>query len=399
MLYDVAIIGGGIVGLSTAHQLLQERPGLSVCLLEKEPAVASHQSRHNSGVLHSGIYYKPGSLRALNCRKGHQLMVSFCEKHGLPYELCGKLIVATKESELQTLTNIYDRGVQNGLSNLKIISSEEAKEIEPKVRCLRAILVPQAGITSFGTVTECLASLFKEAGGEIMLDSTVQHIQEENDQIVIETSNASYRCRHLITCAGLYADKITKMTIPDCPYRILPFRGEYYELVPSQADVVKHLIYPVPNTDFPFLGVHFTKLIGGGIEAGPNAVLAFQKEGYHHNQVDASELTEILGFKGFQKLAIKYWRTGLAEMYRSYSKSAFIRAMQELIPSITSEDAKRGRSGVRAMACDPNGNLIDDFLFLETKRVINVMSAPSPAATASLAIGQDILERISKKLI
>ncbi len=398
MIYDVCIIGGGIVGLSTAHQLVEQRPALSVCLIEKEGAVASHQSRHNSGVMHSGIYYKPGSLRARNCKIGHEKLVAFCKKNAIPFELCGKLIVACTDAELETLSAIHQKGIQNGLEGLEILSAKEVRDIEPHVHCLKAIKVPQAGITSFAQVTETYADIFRQAGGAIMLDSPVQAINEEREHVHITTDKGDYRSKYLITCAGLYADHITRMTIPDCPYRIIPFRGEYYELIPEKEHLVNHLIYPVPNTDFPFLGVHFTRSIEGGIEAGPNAVLAFQREGYRHNQLNISELSQILGFTGFQKLARKYWRTGLHEMYRSYSKSSFVKAMQKIIPVITNKDAVRGRSGVRAMACAPDGQLVDDFLFLETSRVINVMSAPSPAATASLAIGEEILTRLNHKI-
>lgn len=393
MIYDVTIIGGGIVGLSTAFQLLEMKPQLKVCVLEKEKEVAQHQSKRNSGVMHSGIYYKPGTLRALNCRDGHTQLIEFCTIHNIPFELCGKIIVANNQKEIETLKNIYQRGIQNGLTGLKIISSEEAREIEPHVNCIQAIIVPQAGIVEYERVAKKYADLFVEKGGLLLVNHQVLQIVQNHDSINIITDQKEINTRYLISCAGLYADKITQQTMPEIPYKILPFRGEYYELKKEKEYLIKHLIYPVPDVSFPFLGVHFTRSINGGIEAGPNAVLAFKREGYHHNQVNAKELVEILGFKGFQRLAAKFWRTGLDEMRRSYSKKLFVKAMQKLIPEITIDDVEPGRSGVRAMACDQQGNLIDDFVILTSDRVVNVISAPSPAATASLAIGKEIVKK------
>ncbi len=397
MKYDTIIIGGGIVGLSTAFQILESDPELNVAVLEKEDDLAAHQSSHNSGVMHSGIYYTPGSLRARNCLHGHQLLQDFCGKYDVPFEICGKLIVASDSTELEKLHLIYERGKKNGLQGLKLIEPDEAREIEPHVACVKSIYVPSAGITSYRQVAHKMAEIFRNLGGIIHCQSKVNAITENPDGVHVDCGSRSFTTTHLITCAGLFADKITRMTIPDCPYQVIPFRGEYFELKKEKEYLVNHLIYPLPNDNFPFLGVHFTRMVEGGIEAGPNAVFAFQREGYHHSQFNLLELGECLTYRGFQRLASKYWRVGLQEMRRSYSKSYFVKAMQKLIPSISSEDVVRGRSGVRAMVCDTSGELIDDFLILETKRVINVLNAPSPAATASLAIGKEIIHKWKQK--
>lgn len=393
MIYDIAIIGGGIVGLSTAFQLLELKPELKICLLEKEAEVAQHQTKWNSGVMHSGIYYKPGSLRARNCREGHAQLVEFCQKHEIPYELCGKIIVATNDKEIETLHGIYDKGIQNGLEGLAIISAEEAREIEPHVYCVKAIKVPSAGIVEYERVAKKYAELFEANGGTILRGHQVLDIIENTKSITLTTNQNNIASKYVISCAGLYADKIAGKTMPDISYKIIPFRGEYYDLKPEKEYLVNNLIYPVPDINFPFLGVHYTRMITGGIEAGPNAVLAYKREGYHNNQFNGKELVEILSFSGFHKLAKKYWRTGWDEIRRSYSKRLFVEAMQKLIPEVTMDDVVNGRSGVRAMACDKEGNLIDDFVILNTDRVINVISAPSPAATASLAIGKEIVSR------
>ncbi|MCB0687281.1 MAG: L-2-hydroxyglutarate oxidase [Saprospiraceae bacterium] len=393
MIYDIAIIGGGIVGLSTAFQLLEQRPDLKICVLEKEKEVAQHQTKWNSGVMHSGIYYKPGSLRARNCKDGHEQLVAFCQQHEIPFELCGKLIVATNDKELETLQEIYKKGIQNGLQGLKIITPEEAREIEPHVFCIKAIKVPSAGIVEYERVAKKYAEIFTLNGGTILRGHEVLDIIENPKSITLTTNQNDVNARYVISCAGLYADKITQKSMPEIPYKIIPFRGEYYELKKEKEYLANHLIYPVPDVTFPFLGVHYTRMITGGMEAGPNAVLAFKREGYRNNQVDGKELLEILSFSGFQKLAKKYWRTGWDEIRRSYSKKLFVKAMQKLIPEVREEDVVGGRSGVRAMACDAQGNLIDDFLILNTRRIVNVISAPSPAATASLAIGKEIVAR------
>ena len=397
-MFDVAIIGGGIVGLSTAHQLKEANPDLEVCVIEKESDVAQHQTKNNSGVIHSGIYYRPGSLRARNCREGHRMLTEFCDRHQVPYELCGKLIVATRKEEVPTLQGIYEKGIKNGLTDLKIIDSQEAATIEPHVQCVRAIKVPQAGIVSYEQVAKTYLKIFQEQGGQLKTGSPVKQIVAGSNAVEISTEGKSIRSRFYINCAGLYADHVTQLSAVNPGYQILPFRGEYYELKPESEHLVNHLIYPVPDINFPFLGVHFTRMIQGGIEAGPNAVLAFKREGYHRTDFDGRELWEILQYKGFRILASKYWRTGLGEMHRSFSKSAFVKALQKLIPAITVDDVVEGRSGVRAMACAPDGSLVDDFVILDAPRGLHVISAPSPAATASLAIGKEIVTRLKKKM-
>lgn len=381
------------MGLAAAYQLLKRRPGLQLAVLEKENRVARHQSSRNSGVLHSGIYYRPGSLRARNCLHGYALMIDFCREHSLPFEVCGKIIVAAEEKERQYLDQIYQRGLANGLLGLRKIGPEEAREIEPHVRAAEAVLVPRAGITDYGLVAEKYAELILKAGGEIFTGCEARQVIREPGNVVVETTGKVFCTRLLVSCAGLYSDKMALLTGENPEVQILPFRGEYYELRPERQHLVRNLIYPVPNPNFPFLGVHFTRMIGGGIEAGPNAVLAFRREGYSRWDVNLPELAETLGYRGFQRLARRYWRDGLAEMRRSWFKGYFVRALQHLVPDIRPEDLTPGRSGVRAMACTRDGALYDDFLILEKSRVINVCNAPSPAATASLAIGETVAER------
>lgn len=381
------------MGLAAAYQLLKRRPGLQLAVLEKENRVARHQSSRNSGVLHSGIYYRPGSLRARNCLHGYALMIDFCREHGLPFDVCGKIIVAAEEKEREYLDQIYQRGLANGLIGLRKIGLEEAREIEPHVRAVEAVWVPQAGITDYGLVAEKYAELILKAGGGIFTGCEARQVTREPGNVVVETTGKEFCTRLLVTCAGLYSDKMALLTGEDPEVQILPFRGEYYELKPERQHLVRNLIYPVPNPNFPFLGVHFTRMIGGGIEAGPNAVLAFRREGYSRWDVNLPELAETLGYRGFQRLARRYWRDGLAEMRRSWFKHYFVRALQHLVPDIRPEDLRPGRSGVRAMACTRDGALHDDFLILEKSRVINVCNAPSPAATASLAIGETVAER------
>ena len=396
--YDILIVGGGIVGLATAYQLLKRRPGLKIVVLEKEGRVAQHQSSRNSGVLHSGIYYRPGSLRALNCLRGYAMMLDFCREYGLPFDVCGKIIVAATENERGQLDQIYRRGLENGLQGLRKIGPDEAREIEPHVQAAEAVWVPQAGITDYGLVAEKYADLILAAGADIFTGHQARRVFEERGAVLIETPERVFLTRLLITCAGLYSDKMALHTGEDPDVQILPFRGEYYELRPERQYLIRNLIYPVPNPNFPFLGVHFTRMIHGGIEAGPNAVLAFRREGYSRWDVNIPELAETLGYRGFQRLARRYWRDGLAEMRRSWFKSHFVRALQRLVPEIRSADLTPGRSGVRAMACTPDGALHDDFLILEKPGVINVCNAPSPAATASLAIGETVAERALQQL-
>lgn len=394
---DILVIGGGIVGLATAWQLLQKNPSLKITVLEKEDEVAKHQTSNNSGVIHSGLYYKPGSLKATNCITGYNQLIEFCKTYGIPFELCGKIVVATEKSEVALLENLHKRGQQNGLQNLKWLKAEELKEYEPHVNGVAGLFVPQTGIVDYKVVAEKLAGLIREAGGEISLGEKVIEIKAEPSHIHVESNRKSHYTSLLINCAGLYSDKIARLT-SQVNVKIIPFRGEYYKLVKEKEYLVKNLIYPVPDPNFPFLGVHFTRMMRGGVEAGPNAVLAFRREGYSKSQIHLGELAESLAWPGFQKVAFKYWKTGMGEMYRSFSKAAFTKALQKLIPEIQEHDLTDGGAGVRAQACDRNGGLVDDFMILEERQVINVCNAPSPAATSSLSIGKTISELAFKKL-
>lgn len=396
MTYDVAIIGAGIVGTATAFKLLERQPELKICLIEKEEGIARHQSGRNSGVIHSGIYYKPGSLKALNCRKGYADLIQFCDTHGVRYELCGKIIAATDKKEEAQLHAIFERGTANGLKGLRIISREEAQEIEPHVHCTSAIWVPQTGIINYREVAEKQCELAQSQGAETFFGRKVTALRRAPGEIVIETTGGELHARTIINCAGLYSDKIAAMDGSSEGLQIIPFRGEYYELNPEREHLVRSLIYPVPNPAFPFLGVHFTRMIEGGVEAGPNAVLAFKREGYRLRDVHLRELLEILAFPGMHRIAAKYWRIELGELKRSFSKRAFVRALQHLMPEIRESDLHPGRAGVRAMACDRKGNLIDDFLIRRSQGMVHVLNAPSPAATASLAIGGKIVEEWEK---
>lgn len=398
-MHDVTVIGGGIVGLATALQLLRQRPGLRLLLLEKETGVARHQTGHNSGVIHSGLYYKPGSLKALNCIQGYRQLIEFADQEGIPYELCGKIVVATRPEQVPQLEMLFQRGQQNGLTGLRRITPAEMREIEPHVAGVDGLWVPQTGIIDYKIVCEKYADKVRELGGEIRLGEPVEGLARGNTLTVVQTNRGTYETRLLINCAGLYSDKLAQLTQRSpVQVRIVPFRGEYYELVPQKHHLVRNLIYPVPDPNFPFLGVHFTRMIGGGVEAGPNAVLAFRREGYRKLDFDAREFYETLSWPGFQKVAAKYWQTGLGEYYRSFSKAAFTKALQELIPEIQPDDLVPGGAGVRAQACDRTGGLLDDFAILEDERVINVLNAPSPAATSSLSIGQTVAEMAVKRL-
>lgn len=390
---DVVIIGGGIVGLATALQLKQQRPALKVILIEKEPAVARHQTGHNSGVIHSGLYYKPGSLKATNCIRGYQMLIDFCNAEGIPYDLCGKIVVATKQEEVPQLNILYDRGQLNGLTGLKKLSVAEMREIEPHVNGVQGMFVPQTGIIDYKQVSEKYAEKFQALGGEIRLAERVEQVTPGTSLSIVVTNKSRYETKLVVNCAGLYSDKIAQLTqLVDV--RIVPFRGEYFKLRSEKEYLVKNLIYPVPDPNFPFLGVHFTRMVHGGVEAGPNAVLAFQREGYAKSDINLKELFETLTWPGFQKVAAKYWETGLGEMYRSFSKSAFTKALQGLIPEIQESDLEPGGAGVRAQACDRTGGLLDDFAILETDKAINVVNAPSPAATSSLSIGKTVSEKV-----
>ncbi len=399
MIYDILIIGGGIVGLATALKIKESQPTLKVVLLEKEATLAAHQTGHNSGVIHSGIYYKPGSMKATNCIHGYQLLLAFCDQHEIPYDLCGKIIVATSAEEIPQLDKILERGHQNGLSGIKRLSVEAMKEQEPYVAGVDALLVPQTGIINYKQVSEKYAEIFCQQDGEIMLGEKVQDVQVKGAISTVITNHHTYDTRLVINCAGLYSDKIAQLTGQQVDLRIVPFRGEYYELVPDKQHLVNNLIYPVPDPNFPFLGVHFTRMIQGGIEAGPNAVLAFRREGYTRTALHMPEFVETLTWPGFQKVAAKYWQAGLGEIYRSFSKAAFTKALQKLIPAIREEDLVPAEAGVRAQACSREGGLLDDFLILEDAQAINVCNAPSPAATSSLSIGQTVSELALKRFV
>jgi L-2-hydroxyglutarate oxidase len=393
---DVMIVGGGIVGLATAYHLTRDFPGRSVTIVEKESQLAQHQTGHNSGVLHSGIYYNPGSLRAINCRAGKVVMEQFCAAENIPYEICGKVIVAVSESELPALARIYERGQANGVK-CEMIDRRRLHELEPHAAGIQAIHVPEAGIVDFPAVCQRLAQRIREAGGSIVCEARVKRIQQNHDAIVVETLAGEFEAKYMVTCAGLQSDRIARLSGQQIDSKIVPFRGEYFELKPEAQHLCRNLIYPVPDPNFPFLGVHFTRLIHGGIECGPNAVLAFAREGYRKIDFSLSDTIDTLTFPGFLRLARKYWRTGLGEMWRSISKRAFVRALQRLAPEIREEDLVPAGSGVRAQAVARDGTMVDDFLFFENERVINVCNAPSPAATASLNIGRLIVEKLATR--
>lgn len=391
---DVAIIGGGIIGLATAYRILERYPGTTLILLEKESQVAVHQTGHNSGVLHSGIYYRPGSLRAENCRTGKLAMEQFCQAQGIPFDLCGKVIVATDDSERERLHAIYERGQANGV-NCEVIDRTRLNDIEPHAAGVEAIHVPEAGIVDYRKVTERLAELVLEAGNEILFHAEVSEIRREPDSVRVSSKAGEVRCKCLITCGGLWADRLIQMSgeRPQAP--IVPFRGEFYKLKPEAEHLCRGLIYPVPDPRFPFLGVHFTKMIQGGVECGPNAVLAFARAGYRKSDVNVRDLLGALSYGGFQKLVLKHWQMGLGEMWRSWNKSAFVKALQRLVPNIRSEHLESAPAGVRAQALGKDGSLVDDFIIQKSPRIVHVGNAPSPAATAALNIGTLIVDRLS----
>ncbi|MBS4189783.1 L-2-hydroxyglutarate oxidase [Bacillus sp. FJAT-49705] len=396
-MYDFAVVGGGIVGLSTGMALYKRFPNAKVAIMEKESAVAEHQTGHNSGVIHSGIYYKPNSFKARFARQGSKSMTEFCQTHGIDHDICGKVIVATKQEELPLLENLYKRGLQNQLAIQKI-GVDELKEIEPHVNGLGAIRVPQAGIVNYRPVSEKFAEIVQKHGGEIHLNTKVEKMHEDSDQVVIETNRGTYRSRMVINCAGLHSDRIAAATGYKTDMKILPFRGEYFKLKPEKRYLVKHLIYPVPNPKFPFLGVHFTRMISGEVDAGPNAVLSFKREGYKKTDFNAKDLMESLCFPGLWKMAGKFAKEGLEEYARSFSKKQFTKSLQELIPEIQEDDLIPAPAGVRAQALRSDGNMVDDFHIIMGKRTIHVCNAPSPAATASIEIGKEIVNRIPEQI-
>ncbi len=397
MEYDVVIVGSGIVGLATAYKLKVARPGLRVLILEKEEAIAQHQTGHNSGVIHSGLYYKPGSLKARTCIAGYNKLIKFCRKEDIPFDLCGKIVVATKAGELQALNKLYETGTANGLKNLKRLGPEELKEYEPHVNGIQGIAVPQTGIVDFTRVASKLAEKFQLMGGIVQCNRKVLGFTDKASTLTVSTEGLSYDTKLVVNCAGLFSDKIAGIGKNGIDFRIIPFRGEYYKLSREKESLVRNLIYPVPDPSFPFLGVHFTRMISGGVEAGPNAVLAFKREGYSKNDFDWSDFSDSLTWPGFQAVMRKYWKTGIGEYYRSYSKNAFTKALQKLIPEIKKSDLVPGGSGVRAQACHRNGGLLDDFLIIEEKKSISVGNAPSPAATSSLSIGETVADLVLRR--
>ncbi|WP_413165969.1 L-2-hydroxyglutarate oxidase [Capilliphycus salinus ALCB114379] len=393
-MFDFAIIGGGIVGLSTGMALGQRYPNAKILLLEKENRFAPHQTGNNSGVIHSGIYYKPGSLKAQLCREGCRSMVEFCQKHGIDHDVCGKVIVATEPEELPLLENLYQRGLENGIE-CKKITAEQVKEVEPHVQCLAGIKVYSTGIVNYTQVAQKYAELIAQQGGKLQLSTKVENIKTTADGAIVETNQGEFRAKFLINCAGLYSDRITKLGGMKPEAKIVPFRGEYYELVPEKRYLVNTLIYPVPNPNFPFLGVHFTRMIDGSVHAGPNAVLSLKREGYNKTDFDFLDTIDTLTYPGFWKLAAKHAKDGIEEIIRSFSKAAFVRSLQRLIPEVQSEDLIPTHAGVRAQALQTDGKLVDDFLIVEGRNAMHVCNAPSPAATASLEIGKAIVEKVA----
>jgi len=390
--HDLIIIGAGIVGLAVALEVTRRFPRLRVLVLEKEPRVAMHQSSHNSGVIHSGVYYKPGSLKARLCVAGAAAMVEFCREHSIPHEVCGKVIVANSAEESSRLDDLRRRGEANGLSGLRLISPEELREIEPHAAGLRALFVPSTGITDYGLVSQKYAELISATGAQVLTSAPAQAIRRLPGEIVVETPRGAFSASSLINCAGLFSDRIARLAGDDPGIMIVPFRGEYYDLIPKRAALVRALIYPVPDPRFPFLGVHFTRRISGTVDAGPNAVLALAREGYRHTDVRARDIASALAFRGFWRMARQNWRSGVGEWRRSFLKAAFVRALQGLVPEIQADDLVPGGSGVRAQAIKPDGSLVDDFQFVPAGKVLHVLNVPSPAATASLAVGQAIVD-------
>lgn len=396
--YDVAVVGGGIVGLATARELVTRHPRVKVVVLDKELDLARHQTGHNSGVIHSGIYYKPGSFKARFARDGSRSMVAFCEEHGIAHEVCGKVIVATDPDELPRLDALYQRGLENGLAVRKI-GPEEVRELEPHVASIAGVHVPSTGIADYVGVTRTYARLVQEAGGEIRTGVTATGVRGTADGAVVETDAGDFEAALVVNCAGLHSDRIARKTGVDPRARIVPFRGEYFELVPERRGLVKNLIYPVPNPDFPFLGVHFTRMIDGTVHAGPNAVLALAREGYEKTDVNLKDLAETLTFPGFWRLASRNYKEGAKEVWRSLSKAAFVRSLQRLIPEVTSDDVIPTHAGIRAQALTTDGALVDDFLIVRGDRSVHVCNAPSPAATASLEIGTAVVDQLPTDLL
>lgn len=393
--FDIAIIGAGIVGLATALEFIRSHPTASLLVLEKEDRVAAHQSGHNSGVIHSGIYYKPGTNKARMCVQGAREMVQFCREHDLPHEVCGKVIVATGDEEVPGLQELYRRGVANGVPGVRLLNAQELREIEPHVAGVQGIHIPDAAITDYALVCKRMAEIVRDHAA-LRLNARVTGLKHRDGKTVIETSAGEFTAGYVVNCAGLQSDLISRMAGARTNLRIVPFRGEYYEIAADKQDFVRGLIYPVPNPKYPFLGVHFTRKIQGGVTAGPNAVLAFKREGYARTSFSLADSLDLASFAGFWKMAAKVWREAAGEYYRSWSKRAFIKDMQRLMPELSMQDIQPGGSGVRAQALESTGQLADDFRFVDTEGMLHVCNVPSPAATASLVIGREIVRRVEK---
>jgi len=398
MNYDLVVVGGGIVGLATAFQLLETRPKMRVLLIEKEPRLAVHQTGNNSGVLHAGLYYKPGTEKARLSVSGLQQMIAFCREHDVAHEQCGKIVVATDERELPRLENLWQRGIANGLRGLRKLTPEQIKEIEPHAAGLAAIHVPQEGIVDYPAVCEKLGELIRKKGGEIRLNTRLHKLVSNSGRWIAETSADEFHSRFVVTCGGLHSDRLVRASGQKPSAKIIPFRGEYYQIKKERQHLVRNLIYPMPDPKFPFLGVHFTRLIHGGVEAGPNAVLAFAREGYRWSTINVRDLAESLCFPGLWKFLAAYPSMCGYEIRRSLSKREFCRSLQKLVPEIREDDLETGGSGVRAQAMMPDGKLVEDFHFEEQPGILHVVNAPSPAATASLAIGEKIAGRVLGQL-
>lgn len=395
--FDILVIGGGIIGTATALSL-QNESKINILLIETEKKLAHHQTGNNSGVIHSGLYYKPGSLKAKNCSDGRKMLYNFCEMNKIPFQRCGKIVVACNESELIALDELYKRGVANGLVGIKKLGAEEIRNYEPHAAGIAGLFVPQTGIVDYSTVTNTYAKIFLDQGGYVQTSCEFLSLKKSNGELVVITTKDEFKTKFLINCGGLFCDRIAKLCGVNPGLQIVPFRGEYYKLKKEKEYLVKNLIYPVPDPRFPFLGVHFTRMMKGGVEAGPNAVLALKREGYTKKDFSLSDLSQMIFYSGFWKMASKYYRMGFEEFYRSFSKKAFVKALQKLVPEIQEADIEPGGAGVRAQALEPDGKLVDDFRIVEANKMVHVLNAPSPAATASLSIGKTIANIVRKKI-
>ncbi|HEY6437577.1 MAG TPA: L-2-hydroxyglutarate oxidase [Ignavibacteriaceae bacterium] len=395
--FDIIVIGGGIIGTATAFSL-QNSSKFKILLIEIEDELAHHQSGNNSGVIHSGLYYKPGSLKAKNCSEGRELLYNFCETQGIPFESCGKIVVAYHKSELIALEELYNRGIANGLIGIKKLKAEEIKKYEPHSNGIAGLFVPQTGIVDYSKVTKKYAQIFLDSGGYIETNCKFLSLNNSSGELIVLTTKGEFKTKVLVNCGGLYCDTIAKLCGVNPGLQIVPFRGEYYKLKKEKEYLVNNLIYPVPDPRFPFLGVHFTRMMKGGVEAGPNAVLAFNRVGYTKKDFSMNDVSQMIFYSGFWKMASKYYKMGFEEFYRSFSKKAFVKALRKLVPEIREDDIEPGGAGVRAQALDPNGKLLDDFRIVETSKMVHILNAPSPAATASLSIGKSIAEIVKKKI-